>query len=361
MAPYAITVSAEDPSQAGGLGSISAVCPMTFYTKMGLAQHTRHRHPALRNKQRQEGRSVEKFRRKRVRQEADPRKQKWTSREVMILDKYEQVYHGCKQINTLIAKKLNGRTPKQISSKRATLRKSRGTNVDRTRNRSGFTVGDFSLAMDSSPEPLAGEGGIEGTPSEITDDQRREQFRLYYEKVKDTMSDNPHGNRAVALLQNCLDGHTSVGDYDDMLVQLGRMTNRAEKQRKKRQNIGHRKTKRGRSRGKAAEYRRVQQLWAFDRSRLVSEILDGKLDTTCPVTIGEIETVYKERFEGSDREVNLADYPVPSMLIDNSNILKPIEPREMLSAMSKMKADTAAGPDGIRLGALKKLDKTGGG
>ena len=80
----------------------------------------------------------------------------------------------------------------------------------------------------------------------------------------------------------------------------------------------------------------------------------------CKIDPKLVEEVYCGRFGGESQEVDLSQYPKPSLKANNDVLLKPITQDEVQKTIRNAKKDSAPGPDGITLEALKVLDKSFG-
>ena len=106
---------------------------------------------------------------------------------------------------------------------------------------------------------------------------------------------------------------------------------------------------------------RFQQLFKFKQKKLVSEVLDGETGNThCPIPAETVENHYQSLFSSKGQFVSLEGLLVPPRAKCN-RLLKPITAGEVDRALGKMKAKTAAGPDGADLRSLRGLTLMGQG
>jgi hypothetical protein len=118
-------------------------CDRSFPTKIGLSQHERYKHPNLRNANRIADQEKDIERKRKARSDSKklteetgttskPKKSLWTEVEIELLVQLEVELSGARFINMAIAERMPGKTNKQISDKRKSL-KSQVTSKARTK------------------------------------------------------------------------------------------------------------------------------------------------------------------------------------------------------------------------------------
>ena len=98
---------------------------------------------------------------------------------------------------------------------------------------------------------------------------------------------------------------------------------------------------------KYLKYASIQRKWRLDKGTVAKWVLDGKEKAICPIPRAVVLKAYRKVWEREDRFSQLGlfdDLPAA----DNQWLGCPISPAEVLSALGRMRLNSAAGPDGVR-------------
>lgn len=325
-------------------------CDQTFSSRIGVSQHERHAHPDLRNSKRI-GARMKDIERKRlarkVASEAKPEpagkakssRSNWSDEEIETLVRLNHELRGTRNINVAIAKLMPSKTNKQIGDKRRLLNLIEG----KSKAPKQASVDRMPVPDPEIPPPL----------------ELGELFRANICSNGKTELIGLSGD----ILRKALDGENTDTQQTELIQLLMEKCSEAAepkvpKPTRSPQEASNGGKRRGRRSGKRAEYRRVQQLFDTNRKKLASEILDNKSETAkCDIDPKVVQATYTERFGGVSQEVDLTRYP-SAKPVDNFMLMKPITVEEVQRAISASKRDSATGPDGVSLSALKDLDNT---
>ena len=339
-------------------------CKITFSTESGLSQHKRHAHPEVRNDERIMAKLNEaqrkRAKRAETRDETKPRKGVWTDEEIEQLHVLCKKFEGERFINKLIEVELVTKTNRQISDRRRTEAKKALTdfatkapeaNPGRTEATKALTRPATKAPRDTANPRARKRGKTEPTPPSVATDTIDGSLFIEWLTDKELSRDNPERCEAINILTEAIGGTDVTDQVENLMKKLTEIWTVDDRINKKPK--GKPTKARARSIKGASEYRRVQELFKRDKKRLATEILDGKVDNSCPVEVDEIESTYRERFGGISQGVDLSDFPAPLRTADNSETLKPFTEGEVRRALLKMRRNTACGPDGITVGALR--------
>ncbi|VDI58124.1 Hypothetical predicted protein [Mytilus galloprovincialis] len=286
------------------------ICERNFKSKIGLGQHERHAHPDLRNthriqnvKQNKERKRVNRTRIEEVGSNTDKKPKSkprgvWSEDEVKKLQALCEELAGTKNINKAIALHLPGKTNKQVSDKRKSLK-------DACKSKPNKGVTDHV----ATAVPLPTKAREQLTPEAL--------LEQYTAEVCDKGAEETVG-KSAQILRSVLSGE------DPGAIQLELLRFIIEKNRK----------------------------------QLASEILDRKTEAAkCAIDPKVVSDTYQGRFGGESQKVDLSKYPKPKPA-NNWLLLKPFTRVEVTKAFERAKRDSAAGPDGIALDDLKSIDKS---
>ncbi|XP_017765590.1 PREDICTED: uncharacterized protein LOC108554726, partial [Eufriesea mexicana] len=342
-----------EPDKAHKCGS----CGMSFETKRGLSTHERHRHPEIRNVKRTTASTSQS--------KGKPGRKAmiWTDEEVALLADLNERYRHLPQPNVKIREFLPGKTLKQISDKRRALPAQgmtslaeEGEVLERMDSSSSSNLSNKS-AEDQIEDPLSEEGidWIESLRRYIlaqSVDEENEFCELDKE-IQDWAS-NP-GERAPDI-------ERWIGTFTEKIIQgtEGKHSGNNKKaiNKSKSKCISNKKPN-AHTRWKCFSYARYQEMYKKCPRRLVDMAIAGKLvearERTKLPDKAEIECLYGGIW---GRVASTSGLPKlgggPSINFPMSEILTPVTTEELVSKMRKIKANTAAGVDGVRKPHLRK-------
>uniref|UniRef100_A0A8C0TZ11 Reverse transcriptase n=1 Tax=Cyanistes caeruleus TaxID=156563 RepID=A0A8C0TZ11_CYACU len=319
------------------------VCQMSFQTKIGLGQHKRKAHPAIRNQERIEAAKPKET------SARGAHKKCWSEEEENLLIQLIKQYEGNRNINKLIAEHIPSKTSKQISDKRRCL-----------------------VSKQPAPFGLQLRGKTERQPQEKSQKppQRKEttvnQLKKHYEEiVPSKISDGTFVVYQEAF-QEILKKKTENPAHiiseitkDCMKVFKG-MHSRGKNTRKTKQ--GHLQPKKRQAAKwmskraiKKGQYLRFQKLFYTDRGKLARIILDDVEGLKCQIPANEISSVFRERWETPGSFKGFEDFEAEGKT-DNTKFLPLITAKEIDKNIKEMAKTSAPGPDDITLEDLCKAD-----
>lgn len=106
------------------------------------------------------------------------------------------------------------------------------------------------------------------------------------------------------------------------------------------------------------EYRRAQQLYHNNPSKLAREILDGK-QKRCRIPIATVQGEFEKKL-GTSEQLNILEgkWPIPPEA-NCTELLITITPKDVLGKLNRLKPSSAGGPDGVRKRHLLGFDRFG--
>lgn len=335
-------------------------CSATFRSKIGLGQHIRHRHPDWANEKRiaAVAADIERKREARTKEaKANPSSKRgaaskgkslvWSDEDDLTLRALCIKYHGERYINKLIEKELPGKTNKQISDRRRTL-KLIGEKGDKSVRDAHVQSKETPTTVESATKQTKGDTN--------TYPVNRSQFRAAIQKA---------GSPALVgasaeVLYRATEGEEYIEQELEVMRTLALRCKKAPRGgENKRSSQGRKKPVGRRAKEKARSFRTHQFLFENDRKALASKLFSGKEEEAkCDLEPEVVEKTYTERFGGDSQVVDLSEYP-PAEQVNNEKLMEPISPAEVKRALGKAKKDTAAGPDLIDLKNLKANDHQG--
>jgi hypothetical protein len=262
-------------------------CDFKAGSKIGLGQHERHRHPELRNSKRIAQRTQDVLRKRLVRWvEGAPGKgsKLWSGEDDVKLVELCIAHEGARYINKTIEGTglLPGKTAAQISERRRRLG---GTKQARERMREATAVSRDQPADTVDPAVLP---------------TRRCLVELdnYLKEMSGVAAKSDIGTSIWEGLCDHVNGQDLRKEHmNEITTKIINELGKASPRTKRTGNANRRRSQKVNANGAAAaEYSRIQRLYASKRKTLVKEILDGKKDNECPLDVREVERTYQGRF-----------------------------------------------------------------
>jgi len=363
------------PTQVGGDSPMLSCshCELKFSTKSGLSQHERHRHPVVRNAARGAPKPPRRERAGRV----------WSTEEVDCIRRWEVELKYRMDINMEMARRLaNGKTAKQVSDKRRLLfsRKTTDLGVERdTPPELGPPIGPASFEPDAwpvRPPPRMEDESDESDAAEslaeegtLDDDAWREGMLHAAKGVKrDQTKVSGFADTLKLLIDCCLAGEDVRERLDlwveELLVAIKALNPDVDKEQGPAKGKG-RKARKGKrphknsTTRKVDRYAQAQKLFNKDKRKLMDHILDDRLGSeqrSGGPTPADVERLYQGLW-GTDVVETLTLEDGPTKLA--TECFSPILSAEVTMHLRRMRASSAAGPDGVSVTQLRKADPNG--
>ncbi|XP_053911837.1 mitochondrial enolase superfamily member 1 [Cuculus canorus] len=317
-------------------------CKRSFSSKIGLSQHKRLAHPALRNEERIENSLPKESTRRGVHRSC------WTDEEVELLLKWERQFEGEKNINKLIAEKIPSKSAKQISDKRRCLSKQK-------EKLKGKDLEEVSHDIEGE-HPAKSEGGLNLGLRDIykrilTEWVSAGKITTFNQTYSDLLEGREH--HMSSITEATMTYLASLGKVSGELeASMREGTRKATKQLSSRK---HSKGWMKRRAAKKGKFYRFQRLFYRDRVKLAEIILDGRESLKCEIPLDEVHDVFKSRWESQGTHRGLGVFKSQGMA-DNSVFLTMITEREISKNIKEMKKNAAPGPDGLRRRDIESCD-----
>ncbi|CAM2095303.1 unnamed protein product [Caretta caretta] len=324
------------------------VCAKRFGTKSGLSQHKRRAHPVVRNAERIQASQPK------PNSQRGKHKSCWSAEEELLLIDFDKMYSGEKCINKLIAEAMKTKTAKQISDKRRLLNLSSKTKSECADPGPGANTHCLEVRSDEPPT-------ITGLES------------MYMREVKKRLRDQSKGPQHLGLAPfeseilsawvrgdpnvRSLVETTSIDVLSSFLAPEHETEGKGKKTAQKPKS-GKNKSWMKKRAAKKSTYRRYQHLFANDRCKLASIILDGTERLQCQIPLEEVFRAYKDKWETRTPFEGLGQFKSHATA-DNSAFDLFISAKEVLKNIKEMNMKTAPGPDQVSLRDLVRVDPEG--
>uniref|UniRef100_A0A4W5LMV1 ribonuclease H n=1 Tax=Hucho hucho TaxID=62062 RepID=A0A4W5LMV1_9TELE len=307
-------------------------CPRKFATANGLAQHVRHNHRDLCNRERIQQETKRECSRKAGK--------KWTPGEVRALRKLNTKYGSEQSPARLIAEGLGTNTSsEQVRYKRRRLKLEQAK---------GGTDKEWEDVIAGLVKPADPPLTIVG----LSDTLRKEMQKAIERPEAGKKGEEEDGNGEM------------VGDLErvaaNMVEEMGCKRKKRKARWRRADEGGVRKRPKWviKRRAKMVKFRQYQELFKKNKGRLGEMIMDGSGKTECEIPIEAIEESYKALWGGVVEFRGLGQFS-SSNKADNSKLGGLISPNEVKEKLSAIKKGSAAGPDGIRKEKLLSWDPEG--
>lgn len=368
-------------------------CGQSFDSKIGLGQHVRLEHPVVACRKRSEaaGREAEQKRDQRssVRVQARPIVQ-WSVEDVARLKSAHKAASlaGVRYINRAVTEAMGGQYDKRAVADKIRGLGLRGHVYDTptsdpytgVEDRLGSNPSDSVMEAEvpESEEPDSRSNPSEGNEEEEVDEvepmeDKREVLRAAAELLQPELEKTSTGEEILQLLNAAVEnGVPAVKQRVEAMTEAlikkwsetdtpNETSERSHQRRDGRSGTDRRNRRPGpKSREKRERYRLHQKMFSNNRRELVEMLINDKEKSGgCPITRDTVESVYKERFRSQVLEVDLSGFPRPDGSISHDIMNNYITPAEVCRSFAGMRAQTAAGPDGITLSTVKKADSSG--
>lgn len=345
-------------------------CGSTFRTPRGLSQHERHRHPAERNRKREQGANGSG-------NQPGRRAYAWTEEETALLAELNERYKHLRQPNVAIREFLPGKSLKQISDKRRQI----------TAQIRAVAEAEISSIEEPLAEPAEEEERVEPQieaeeplmeeeeptePRTGEEDDWKEPIRR---AIRESGLEEDHPLRGIeALVEGLAEQETTDESQVDAVLRvmiqklLQTAGDKTGTDRAKRGRTAERgRQESHRTRRRKYEYARIQELYKKCPRKLLDLAIAGR-----PVgedkkieapSKEEVEPLYRRLWGLEGPHIREELYRPAQESVNMRDIWYPITVNETVQRMKKIKKDTAAGIDGIRKehlrmnGALQVLVK----
>lgn len=348
-------------------------CSQEFQTTRGLSTHERHRHPELRNKKRQ-------AEHERPKGQPGRRNFVWTDEEIVRLRMLDSQFTGASRPNVEIRKLMPTKTLKQISDKRRELKKQNENNLE-ANTQEDEAASIYTLEEDQGAYDTAGQGSQIPLPNlgieeldEVSGNTWKEMIGRAI--IEDTM-DSTHelydtNNELDKIFQETKDGQDAQLLIDNWISnsftptvlgteqeEKGKGTNSAGNSKDRSGN----KKKRSSNHNRRARYKyaRCQELYNKCPKKLIEVALNGDFSVVeekkeIPKD-EDIRRLYEEVWGQTGPVVKAKEE-----IQEASSLIAACPPytaEEISKRISRIKNNTAAGPDQIKKTHLRKegMDK----
>lgn len=338
----------------GGKKYKCGACQESFDTETGRSQHERHRHPDVRNRKRKEDAEKHTGRPGRT-------PSVWTEEEVAQLKVLNERFKNERHINVRIQEFLPNKTNKQISDKRILLNKERnastiggeGTPGPQLETRTGGTPARTSQEI---PELIL------SSDDEVEIDERpkngwKTALINFIEKDSGDLGAFRDVEQKLKLLVRCEMPGQEIDEAVETFVAMlvDEKGQPGGHKRANNSNRGSSNKKANHNRLSKFQYARCQELY----KKCPRKLVDMALDETCSFaqqtelpSANAIRDLYTRLWGTSGPECKLPKGDNNEIVMEE--IMGPVTEMEIILKMRKIKANTAAGTDGIKKAHLKK-------
>ncbi|GCC26772.1 hypothetical protein chiPu_0005192 [Chiloscyllium punctatum] len=321
-----------------------SACDQWFSTKSGLGQHESHRHPVLQNGKRLKPAPN-------VKGKPGRSDRVWSQKEVALLRELEVRYAGCQFINKSIASILKTKTPKQTSDKRRLLANTLTDVTAISESTTGIDLHNSEAESDqeNSEDQAQRQRASRRTPAWIPKHRDVDYQLTQAEELLSARYDPDTLALGIGLVESITDLLMNSRKRQDKHKRPQK--DRAKKDKRPSSNTGAKKWWAARK----ALFRATQQLYKTNRRQLAHEIMGAPTSSACPLSKEELETCFHEKLSATNKKSNINKYAPYTGKVNDRSLMKPIEVEEVEVAIKGIEANSAAGPDDLKLQDIRTI------